>query len=290
MTQPTGAAPPRRPARENPEGIDARSGALRAAAALPLGLLARDPRGRLELVNEAARGALKLEDVMPSTLGLTLIQRGHRDDESLNVYLLTTEDEPLQRIVARPIEVALDTGAPLELLMLIEPGPGPRAAVPGMRRALANLRRRSRSHAAAARTVAFTPRDLLACAVRRLRRRGNGAAPVRVGSTPARRVDRVVRVDAIAFAEVVLSAAEMLGAGAAGESLRVSATVAGQRLRIELETPAPPGSRAPSLPDRDDWLRGVRAFLDSHRATFEVHDDAKRRSIQITLPLSRRGG
>ncbi len=260
-----------------------RAGAELLAEALPVGVLVRHQRGKVALINAAARKSLRVEQIDAAAMSLTIIRRGVDSNPAKNVYLLSADQEPLVRLVAEPIRVDLGEPDPLELLILDaeeDSDPTPRRRI-----GTAPNPRASRRPRQAVLGVSFAPRDLLACAARRLRRHGRDRLAIRIGVTPTRRGDRKVAIDEIAFAEILLSAAEWMTSGLDSATLVASAQPQGHRLRISIDGPP---HEQPSDPESDrDWMRTVRPFLDAHRATFEIHDDDHHRRIVISLPLGR---
>lgn len=297
MKHPPDLAPPKRPT-----GIRSRtellsSGAMRLADALPIPLVARHANGRVAFLNAAARRELGLEGLDSTEMTLTIILRGTDQAASSNVYLLSAEQEALVRLVARPCQLELDGDRSLEVLVLASAASP--AALPIVPRsespaghALANnpvgnspVSARPRRRFRAPSGVVFHPRQLLACASRRLLRQFRGNLDLSIAAAPTKRCDRRVRVDEIAFAEVLLNSAEWIFSRSIDRSLCISAVASGHRLRVSLEG-TPSKSQNPQTSD-PDWLRAVRPFVDVHRATFEVHDDAERIGIVISLTILR---
>jgi hypothetical protein len=282
VTSTSGSAPPRRPATFVPSSSVAHGapdlvGALGLILALPFGVVVRRRSGGVDAINPAAIEALGgIECDGPGDLTLTLIRRGCDDDATLNVYVLSAGTEPLAKLVAKPLEFVLDSSPDLEFLVLMPLSP----------RALLELRQRTGA-SRRAKGREFTARNLLACSARRLRRRRREGVALEITGSRPRDCDRTVIVDEIAFAEALLSAAEvLLGNGATG-ILGLRAALSRHRLWVELDGSRLVGAVTPDLTDRG-FTRGLRGFLDRHRATFEVHDDDRGRLVRITIPLERR--
>lgn len=269
-------------------------GAMRLADALSTPILFRHERGRVAFLNHAAKRELGLEPIVDFELALTIIRRGVDKHPNRNVYLLSAEMEPIARLVAEPAKLEIPGFNDVELITLT-PTPG-HSETAGTSTRIETRQTVSEdsvpagtANAAESRRsdmTAFSPRDLLACATRRLRRHFSGALRVEVGAVPRKTEQRGLTVDEIALAEVVLSAASWLISTLRPSELMISAVTAGPRLRLVLERDINE-LEAPQQPldvDRD-WPRRMRPFLDAHRATFEIHDERRHRRIAITLPM-----
>jgi hypothetical protein len=263
-------------------------GAAKLADALPIAIVARDERGRVAFVNAAARKALKLGDIAAADMSLTLIRRGESSSENANVYLLSAEHEALARIVAEPTALPLDERPDLEILTLASPGrddAAPTRDGEATKPTNPPAQKAKRRIYTASPETTFHPRQLLACAGRRIRRHFRNDVDLLVAAAPTKRCDRRVRLDEIAFAEVLLSSATWVRSRSSANTLELGATIAGHRLKIALE--GQPAFGQPALDVEREWLRTARPFIDSHRATIELHDDSERCGIVIAVPLLR---
>lgn len=294
MKQPPDLAPKRRPPATRANDETLAQGAERLADALPIPIVVRHENGQVAFLNDAARKELGVESYSASEMTLTIILRGAEDAPDANVYLLSVERDALVRLVARAHALDLGLERGLEALVVeptrarLEESVESRAEATrsrAARRPIPTPRPRRRLRSAAG--VVFHPRQLLACAARRLLRQFGGDIELAIAAAPTKRCDRRVRLDEIAFAEVLLNSAAWIFSRTAKRTLALSACASSHRLRVSLEGPARRGSDAPESDSEHDWLRAVRPFVDAHRATVEVHDDSERVGIVISLPILR---
>lgn len=283
------APPPRPDASTRLDGEAAMFGAMRLAEALATPILFRHERGRVAYLNQAAKRELRLDSIVDFEMTLTIIRRGVEKQQNRNVYLLSADMEPIARLVAEPAVLGIPGFQDVEVITL-DPSRtgtdenGASTRIEARRnddKALAN------SHGSDDRPErsTFTPRDLLACAARRLRRHFGDRIRIALGVTPKHTRERGLTVDEIALAEVVLSAASWLVSASLPRCLTISAVTAGPRLRLVIERDLEQIEFAPPLDCERDWPRSMRPFLDGHRATFEIHDEAHQRRIAISLPI-----